>query len=58
VITEASRVICTITLSEDTGSCRLSATELGVGVHNLVATYEGSSPYLGSVATAKLTVVA
>ncbi len=37
---------------------RLGASEVGVGVHYLVATYEGSPPYLGSVATAKLSVVA
>lgn len=58
MITEGSTVICTITLSHGTGSCGLATEELGVGVHNLVATYEASPPYLGSVGTATLTVVA
>jgi hypothetical protein len=58
VIRQASTVICTIKLREDTGSCRLSARQLATGSYSLVADYGGEAPYLASVATAKLTVVA
>ncbi len=57
-ITEGSKVICRIALFDDTGSCRLSPRQLGVGTHTLVASYPGNPMYLPSVATAKLTVVA
>jgi hypothetical protein len=57
-IKEGSKVICRIALFDDTGSCRLSPRQLGVGRHTLVASYPGNPMYLPSVATVKLTVVA
>ena len=49
-------MICTITLFDDDGWCRLSPKQLGVGTHDLVASYGGNSMYLASAGTAKLTV--
>jgi hypothetical protein len=56
-IKAGSRLVCTITLRNDIGSCKLSATQLAVGTYSLVASYPGNAMYLPSVATAKLTVV-
>ena len=57
-IKEGSKLICTIKLINDIGSCRLSSRQLGVGIHTLVASYPGNPMYLSSVTSAKLTVVA
>jgi hypothetical protein len=42
-VAESSTVLCTITLSTAAGSCTLSATRLGAGGYNLVATYSDTA---------------
>ena len=46
----SSTTVCVIRLSSGTGSCRLSAKELAVGLYDVVATY-GGSPNLGASAS-------
>ena len=56
-VSAGGKVVCTIVLRNDIGSCRLGASELPVGTYTLTATYPGGSLFLASRATAKLTVV-
>ena len=56
-IREANKVLCTLTLRNNGAWCRLSSKQLTVGTHDLVASYEGSSLYLASSGSTKLTIV-
>jgi hypothetical protein len=48
-----------ITLSGGTGSCTLSAEQLGAGTYHLVATYSGDADFKASASASKtLTVTA
>lgn len=58
VVKFAGRVLGTIGLRHDIGSCRLSAGALSRGVHRLTASYQGRGVFLGSGASAELTVTA
>ena len=44
-VKESKASLCVITLSSGKGSCRLSAKQLAVGTHQLVASYGGSTDF-------------
>jgi subtilase family serine protease len=53
-----SKILCTITLSQGSGSCKLSASKLAVGSYSVVATYAGNADFETSTSpTRKLKVV-
>ncbi len=47
-VTSGSETLCTVTLSAGAGTCTLPATALPGGTHRLIASYSGSSDYVGS----------
>jgi hypothetical protein len=48
--------VCVITLSKDTGTCKLPAKLLAPGTRNLVAAYQGNADFNGSSAEKPLTI--
>jgi hypothetical protein len=55
----SATAVCVITLSGGTGSCTLSAEQLGAGTYHLVATYSGDADFKASASASKtLTVTA
>lgn len=47
------KTLCTITLRNGTGSCRLTATQLAKGTYKVTARYHGAAPYAASSSAAK-----
>jgi hypothetical protein len=45
--------LCTITLRNGTGSCRLTAAQLAKGTYKVTARYHGAAPYAASTSAAK-----
>jgi hypothetical protein len=56
-ISAGNEVLCTLTLRNNGAWCRLSSKQLSAGTHDLVASYEGSSLFLASSGSTKLTIV-
>jgi hypothetical protein len=47
------KTLCTITLRNGTGSCRLTATQLAKGTYKVTARYHGAAPYAASSCAGK-----
>ncbi|HTR94430.1 MAG TPA: Ig-like domain-containing protein [Trebonia sp.] len=52
-VTANGKAVCTITLKNGTGSCRLAARQLKPGTYKAVAIYRGAAPYKASSSAAK-----
>ena len=52
-VTANGKAVCTITLKNGTGSCRLAARQLKPGTYKAVATYRGAAPYKPSSSAQK-----
>jgi hypothetical protein len=56
-IKSGSATVCAITLKSGKGTCTLSATQLRIGSHHLVADYAGSGDFDGSASATKTVTV-
>jgi hypothetical protein len=55
-VSSGSATVCSITLTNGTGSCKLPATALPAGTDRLTATYSGDVSYAAAISTATITV--
>jgi hypothetical protein len=52
-VTANGKAVCTITLKNGAGSCKLTAKQLKKGTYKVVARYHGAAPYAASSSAVK-----